>query len=232
MTDERLDTAHERWDAWWAQAKQRAQWSEPEPAVTELIPTLSARGARRVLDVGAGIGRHALAYAHAGFSVIATDASTTGLEEIRRSAGTLGVAIETHVAPFTELPVDDGSIDHVLAWNVLYHGDREVVRAAFAECRRVLLDDGSFQLTMLSKRHRSFAVGKEVRPDTFVDDRSTGDKDHPHFYVDADGLRALLGEAGFQVISLANADQQPPGGHHWVAVCQVSLDSPGPSGNT
>jgi hypothetical protein len=106
------------------------------------------------------------------------------------------------------------------------------VQAAFAECRRVVRDDGSFQLTMLSKEHRSFGVGREVRRDTFVDDRSTGDKDHPHFYVDADGLHALLGDAGFELVSLTSVDQQPPGGHHWVALCQVSLDSPEASGNT
>jgi SAM-dependent methyltransferase len=227
-----LDTAHERWDEWWAQAKQRAHWRDPESAVNELIPALRARGVHRVLDVGAGIGRHSLAYSRAGFTVVATDASTTGLDEIRRSADAEELSIETHVAPFTALPLAEDSVDHVLAWNVLYHGDREIVRAALGECRRVLRDGGSFQLTMLSKRHRAFGVGRKVRPDTFVDDRSTGDKDHPHFYVDAPELTTLLADAGFVVESFTDVDQQPPGGFHWVVLCQASLDSPEPSGNT
>lgn len=78
---------------------------------------------------------------------------------------------------------------------------------------------------MLSKRHRAFGVGREVRPDTFVDDRSEGDKDHPHFYVDAPHLTALLAGAGFEPVSLIDVDQQPPGGFHWVVLCQASLDS-------
>lgn len=219
MTDERLDTAHERWDEWWGQAKQRAHWSDPEPAVTELIPALESRGARRVLDVGAGIGRHSLAFARAGFDVVAIDASQTGLDEIGRSARELGLTVETRMAPFTELPIEDGSADHVLAWNVLYHGDRETVRTALAECRRVLRNDGSFQLTMLSKRHRAFRVGREVRPDTYVDERS--DKDHPHFYVDEAGFAELLDAAGFELVSLTEVDQNPPGGLHWVALAET-----------
>jgi hypothetical protein len=79
---------------------------------------------------------------------------------------------------------------------------------------------------MLSKRHRSFGVGREVRPDTYVDDRSESDKDHPHFYVDAPALTELLADAGFDLVSLADVDQQPPGAFHWVVLCQVSLDTP------
>ncbi|MEY2454397.1 MAG: hypothetical protein QOD92_3971 [Acidimicrobiaceae bacterium] len=232
MNPQPLDTAHERWDEWWTEAKQRARWSDPEPAVRELLPILRARGAQRVLDVGAGIGRHSLAYAVGGFAVVATDASTTGLDELRRSAASASLSIEMHVAPFTALPIDDDSVDHVLAWNVLYHGDREIVQAAFRECHRVLRPGGSFQLTMLSKRHRAFGVGREVRPDTFVDDRSTGDKDHPHFYVDAPDLTALLAASGFNVVSLVDVDQDPHGSFHWVVLCQASLDSPESSGNT
>jgi len=224
MTGERLDTAHERWDRWWGQAKERSYWSEPEPAVTELIPPLQLRGATGVLDVGAGIGRHALAFARAGFEVVATDASRTGLDEIDRAAKAERLSVETRLAPFTSLPIGSAGVDHVLAWNVLYHGDGEVVRSAFEECRRVLRPGGSFQLTMLSKRHRAFSVGREVRPDTFVDDRSEGDKDHPHFYADAPALTERLARAGFDVVSMIDVDQHPPGGFHWIVLAEAIGD--------
>src|ERR1700722_3146441 len=73
MTPEQLDTAHEYWDNWWGEAKTRSRWSEPDSAVTAFIPVLRARGAKQVMDVGTGIGRHALAYARNGFDVTATD---------------------------------------------------------------------------------------------------------------------------------------------------------------
>ena len=110
-----------------------------------------------------------------------------------------------------------------LAWNVLYHGDADIVRAAYTECARVLRADGTAQLTMLSKRNRAFGVGREIRPDTFVDDASTGDKDHPHFYVDAATLTAMLGDAGLDVRSLVDIDQNAPAGaFHWTVLAEAT----------
>jgi SAM-dependent methyltransferase len=221
MADERLDTAHEYWDQWWGDAKGRPLWSEPDRAVSGYIPLLQERGAHRVLDVGTGIGRHALAYARAGFNVVATDASSTGLDQLIGSAKAENLEIDTQQAPFTKLPLEDASFDHVLAWNVLYHGDGGVLADAFRECRRVLRANGTFQLTLLSKRNRAYGVGNEIRTDTFVDEASKGDKDHPHFYVDAVGVTRLLAGAGFNVLSLVDVDQLPPGGFHWVVLAET-----------
>jgi hypothetical protein len=38
-------------------------------------------------------------------------------------------------------------------------------------------------------------------------------------------LTQLLDDAGFDLVSLADVDQQPPGAFHWVVLCQASLDS-------
>jgi 2-polyprenyl-3-methyl-5-hydroxy-6-metoxy-1,4-benzoquinol methylase len=221
MSDERLDTAHEYWDQWWQQAKQRSRWNEPEPKVTSFASTLDLRGAKQVLDVGTGIGRHALAYARLGFEVHATDASAAGLEEVARSAVAEGLEIDLRRATFTDLPFEDASMDHVLAWNVIYHGDGDVVAQALRECRRVLRADSTFQFTMLSKRNRSFGIGREIRPDTFVDDESQGDKDHPHFYVDENGLARMLDEVGFETLQLDDVDQDAHSAFHWEVLARV-----------
>jgi SAM-dependent methyltransferase len=221
VSEDRLDTAYEVWDQWWGEAKRRPRWSEPEPAVTSLIPVLQARKASRVLDVGAGIGRHALAFARAGLEVTAIDASPTGLEELARRAQAEQLAIDIRRGPFSALPVEDAFADHALAWNVLYHGDGAIATAALAECRRVLRPGGTAQLTMLSKRNHAYGIGREIRPDTFVDDTSTGDKDHPHFYVDALSLCGLLAAVGFEVMAMEDVDQQPPGGWHWTVLAEA-----------
>jgi len=221
MSEGRLDTAHEHWDEWWKDAGQRSHWSEPEPVVTRLMPGLRERGARRVLDVGTGIGRHALAYARFGFEVIAADASSAGLDRLVESAKAGGVRVDVRLSTFTSLPLEDASVDHVLAWNVIYHGDGETVATALKECRRVLRPGGTIQLTMLSKRHRAFGVGRQVRFDTFVDDTSTGDKDHPHFYVDASGLMRRLSSAKFDPLSIEDVDQDGQRGFHWTVLAET-----------
>jgi 2-polyprenyl-3-methyl-5-hydroxy-6-metoxy-1,4-benzoquinol methylase len=212
-----LDSAHLAWDDVWRDREARAPWEEPEPSVLALLDELVARGAE-VLDVGAGVGRHALRFARAGLGVVALDASREGIRQIRDRARASDLAVKTCVAAFADLPLRDGSFDHVLAWNVVYHGDEAIVRAALRECARVLRPDGTFQLTMLSKHHRSFGVGRRIGRDTFVDVEAADDKAHPHFYVDVADLTALVGEAGFSLVSVSEDDQQAPGSEHWTVL--------------
>ena len=110
------------------------------------------------------------------------------------------------------LPVPDESCDYVLAWNVIYHGDRDVVRQCLGEIRRVLKPGGIYQGTMLSKRNGRFGKGKEVAPNTFVI-HDESDKAHPHFYCDAAELVGLF--QGFELQSLLDLPHQKPGSYHW-----------------
>ena len=79
-------TAVDAWDKRWATSEGRADWLEPHPAVVAILPELHARGARRVLDLGCGVGRHALLLAEHGFDVEAIDGSPAGLAAVRETA--------------------------------------------------------------------------------------------------------------------------------------------------
>ena len=86
----------------------------------------------------------------------------------------------------------------------------------------MLRADGTAQLTMLSKRNRSFGVGREIRPDTLVDDASTGDKDHPHFYVDAATLTGCSPRRPRGAVT-GDIDQDPPSGaFHWTVLAEAA----------
>jgi len=56
-------TAVDAWDDRWATPEGRADWLVPHPAVAALVPVLKARGTEHVLDLGCGVGRHALLFA-------------------------------------------------------------------------------------------------------------------------------------------------------------------------
>src|SRR5438477_7596117 len=79
-------TAVEAWDERWATPEGRADWLAPHPAVAALVPVLKARGAQHVLDLGCGVGRHALLLAEHGFAVEAIDGAAAGLDFARREA--------------------------------------------------------------------------------------------------------------------------------------------------
>jgi tellurite methyltransferase len=220
MADEqRLSTAHEAWEQRWTDEGIRRDWITPEALVIESVPFLRKRGVRAVLDIGCGLGRHALYLAQQGFDVTGVDLSEAGLDIARDAAAAAGVAIDYRIADFTNLPASDGSIDLAVAWNVIYHGDEEIARTALQEIRRVLKPDGLFLGTMISKRHERYGVGVEIRPNTFVD-RDDDEKSHPHFYCNDRELINLLD--GFQIYRLQDREQLEDGAWHWEFLAETA----------
>jgi tellurite methyltransferase len=209
-------TAVETWDARWATAEGRADWLDPEPDVMALLPELKARGAHTALDLGCGVGRHALFLAEHGFAVEAIDGSAAGLAILRETARARGVSPGLHQGTADALPFDDGSFDFVLAWNVIHHGTLGDVGRRLAEIWRVLKPGALYQGTMLPTRNINYGRGRLVAPDTFVVDGS--ERGHPHFYCDAATLVALF--AGFELLSLKQRQQRKPGSWHWHIIAE------------
>ncbi|SDE77758.1 class I SAM-dependent methyltransferase [Rhodospira trueperi] len=211
------DTAHHHWNETWADAAGRADWLTPEPDVHDLLDLAEARGAATFLDLGCGVGRHALLASARGLRVTGLDGAAEGLAQARLAADRAGLPLDLREGVMTELPFPDASFDVVLAWNVIYHGDRPIVERAIAEIRRVLRPGGLYQGTMLSKRNTDYGKGTEVAPDTFVLD-GVSDKAHPHFYCNACELVALFD--GFELLSLRDVVHHRPGSWHWHMVAE------------
>ena len=214
----RTDTAYKAWDERWQSEDGRADWLVPAPDVAALAGELYARGDRTVLDLGCGVGRHALHFAELGFQTHAIDGSEAGLAELARAAGERGVSVSARRGLMTELAYDDNRFDYVLAFNVIYHGDGEVVHNAIAEIARVLKPGGTFQGTMLSKRNRNHGLGREISQDTYVNDK-VDDKAHPHFYCNGDELTLLFSQ--FRIRSLEEHEHRRPGSWHWHLVAEL-----------
>lgn len=218
QTLERTDTAHFAWDKRWQTEEGRADWLKPAEDVAMLISSLQQDGPVKALDLGCGVGRHALAFARAGFETHAVDLSEAGLQELEKSAKAGGVEVTAQLAPMTELPFEDNTFDYVLSFNVIYHGDPDIVKKAISEIARVLKPGGVYQGTMLSKRNGNFGLGTEVAPDTYVRE-GDDDKDHPHFYCNAAELVALFD--GFELRSLEDKLHSKPGSWHWHLVAEL-----------
>ena len=208
------ESAHIYWNMEWQKADATSPWATPEPEVMTHTETLAAGS--RILDLGAGIGRHSLAMARLGHDVVALDAAQASIDCIADAAQRETLRIETCLSSMADLPFADGSFDHVLSWNVIYHGDETVVRRSFSEVARVLRPGGTFMATMLSLRRlpieQAKAPGRELSPGTWVFE-GDGDKVHPHYFCNAARLVDLL--AGFELWRLEDREHDKPGSWHW-----------------
>jgi SAM-dependent methyltransferase len=218
---EPLATAHHTWDRNWASDAERSRWLEPDPLVKSLVPLLRAQGFTQVLDLGCGIGRHALYLASEGCTCVGLDASEEGLAHARAHAQSAGLAIDYRVAPFYAIPFGGQTFEAVIAWNVIYHGDSEIAQRAIDEIARVLVPGGLYVGSMLSKRNAQYGQGREVRLDTFTVDDATTDKVHPHFYCDATTLLRM--HHAFEVLNLSD-HAQTPGANHWEYTFELRRD--------
>lgn len=209
------DTAHIHWSRQWADIQEDSKWLKPEADVIRWADGLET-GAK-LLDLGAGVGRHALLLNHAGFDVTALDAAPEGLDVIRATSN----EVECMVGKMDDLPFADASFDHILSWNVIYHGDEKILRKTISEISRILKPGGTFLLTMLSKRRlpheQATYEGHEVSRNAWVfDDGGKGDKRHPHYFCNATELLELFD--GFEVLWLEDREHEKPGSWHWHAI--------------
>jgi SAM-dependent methyltransferase len=206
----KTDTADVHWNAEWAGIEAGSKWMTPEADVIDWSGRLTP-GAR-ILDLGAGVGRHALWLATRGFDVVALDAAPNGLAQIDREGG-----VETVLARMDALPFEEHAFDHVLSWNVIYHGNEDILLRTIGEIRRVLKPGGSFIGTMMSKRrlpHEQAAhPGREVSRNAWVFDAPGTDKIHPHYFCSAAELLALF--SGFECMRLEDREHEKPGSWHW-----------------
>ncbi len=208
------DTAHRYWNTEWQTADPDSPWAKPEPWVMEHAGTLPPGS--HILDLGAGIGRHALALAALGHHVTALDAAEASVAAINAAAAAQRLPVQTHLAAMTDLPFATASFDHVLSWNVIYHGDESIVRRTFAEIARVTRPGGSVMATMLSARRvpveQAKATGRQISRKTWVFD-GPGDKVHPHYFCTAPDLLALMPK--FEIVTLFDRPHDKPGSWHW-----------------
>ena len=123
-----------------------------------------------------------------------------------------GLALELHSGEMTALPFADHSVDYVLAWNVIYHGDLPVVLRVICEILRVLRPKGLFQGTMLSKRNTEITQGHLIAPNTYINN-DCFEKRHPHYYCTAPELIALFN--GFEPLVLQDVEHSRAGSFHW-----------------
>jgi len=220
------------WDAIWSRWQGAWEGRPPEQAVVKLAARLKAEGRRRVHDLGCGPGRHVLFLAAEGFEASGSDFSPAAVETCRNHLREAGLSAPVTLADMTALPAEDGWVDAVIAWDVVYHGTLDAIRRTVSGVRRKLSPGGYFLVTLNSVESANYlrareavarGEGEELEPDTFVVPGDSFDKALPHHYTTEREIREQLMD-GFRILSLteaqgkATADRSPTVKYHVLAV--------------
>ena len=181
-------------------------WNEPSEDIYYYLHLWSEKRNKKLLDLGAGIGRHSLLFAKNGFDVTAFDFSKEGLDKIENFADQLNLEIDLVNGNMNRLPFASQSFDFVVAYNSIYHTDYEGLIRTIYEIRRVLKANGEAFVTMLSKNDKSFidGSGSLIAENTLMKKEEDGSI-LPHFFVDEEYIYKLF--KSFHIISLKQIEE-------------------------
>lgn len=139
----------------------------PPAKIVEMIPEVLSSG--KVLDLGAGDGRHALFLAQKGFTVKAVDLSEAGLEKLRKLAARQGTAIEIEAADLSQWSIT-GEHDAIVATVVFQHLPTEQALRLLGEMKERTKDGGINAITLFTKTGDRALLDQEEDPGAFYPD--------------------------------------------------------------
>lgn len=168
-------------------------------------------GRRSVLDLGCGLGRHALLFAKCGFKVTACDISPEAIGYLKKSCRENGTDLRALVADMNSLPFADDAFDCVFAMHAAGHCDTDGMKRILREIKRVLKPKGTVFLTLCSKETYTFAETGLPRLDPNTVIKTDGpEKGVPHFFADPKTIEELFAE--FELIKVRMIDDCYYGG--------------------
>jgi SAM-dependent methyltransferase len=180
-------------------------------------------GIQRVLDLGFGLGRHAILFAKAGFEVHGIDTSPAGLKFALQWSVEEKVPLQLSLGEMTHLPFPLEFFDLVIAWNVLYHGTLDTIGTAFGGIKKCLRPCSYLLCTLISRRHEKYGLGRELERGTFIIEEEM-EKSHPHHYFDNEEIDHFL--AGFSLVICEDREQRLPGSFHWHILARLDSKKP------
>lgn len=180
-------------------------WQEPSEDMYYFLSRWKKLGFKRFLDIGCGIGRHSLFFAKEGFDVTAFDLSVSGLTILADEAFKKSLNMNIVKGHNKSLSFSDGSFDCVLAYHSIYHTDLVGMKSCIAEIKRVLVSEGEFYLSLISKNHIDFNNPEYPLIDSNSKMKAEEDGSIlPHFFIDHSEIGELLN--GFELIRIRHVE--------------------------
>lgn len=176
----------------WEEVKESI-WLEPSEESYYYCEKWKQTGKKNVLDLGSGLGRHAILFAKHGFNVSAVDLSPYAVESMKKWQAEEKLEIHSAVADMKSLPFDTDSFDCLWSYHVVSHTDTPGFLEVLNEIKRVLKPGGELFLTLCSKETWSYKeAGFPVIDENTVLKTEGVEVEIPHFFVNMDDILNLF----------------------------------------
>ncbi|MFX1511852.1 MAG: class I SAM-dependent methyltransferase [Promethearchaeota archaeon] len=200
------------WDDIWKTEEGKTLWLEPDPFIVSLLPQFTQEGIKTVLDIGCGVGRHAIQFAREGFDVYGIEISPTGLKYALKWSEKEKIVIRLSLGDMSYLPYKRNFFDLIITWSVIYHGKADYIRRAVSEIERCIKLDSYLLCTLISTKHNKYGLGEEIEDNTFII-KEENEKSYPHHYFDREEINRYLNR--FTLLMCVDKEQFFPGDFHW-----------------
>jgi ubiquinone/menaquinone biosynthesis C-methylase UbiE len=192
-----MNDSQAHWDSLHANARFRPVY--PNDHVVRFLMGFRARKnaatQMRLLDIGAGAGRHTKLAAELGFKPFGIDLSSTGLQHARLRLQDSRLPHDFAQASMLALPFRDASFDAVVSFGVFYYGCAEQMKKAIAETHRVLTPAGEIFAVLRTVNDYRFGKGKELeRNTTQLNIEDTNEYETIQHFVDAGDVPLYFAE--------------------------------------
>lgn len=116
----------------------------------------------KLLDLGTGMGRHAMMMAKEGYDVTGTDYSETSVELAKIWAKEEGLNIRFEQASAEKQPFPDNSFDGIICYGVLYYLAPDKIIASIKEMHRLLKAGGTAFIMVKNDRDVRASKGEKI----------------------------------------------------------------------
>jgi SAM-dependent methyltransferase len=156
------------WDDWHRTHTSASRSSNAHTLVDEFVNLLPYSKDQRILEVGCGQGREAIALARMGLEVDALDLSPLAVALARENAQNAGVNVSIIEHDAAEpMPYDGHRFAGVFAHLSLHYFDEATTRKIFGELARVTVPGGGILFTVRSVHDRFYGRGDQVDDNLF-----------------------------------------------------------------
>jgi SAM-dependent methyltransferase len=154
-----------------------------------------------LLDLGTGLGQHAIYFSKQGFNVTAMDISDYAVQYLKTWAAKENLPVNAEVGDMLSLHYPNQSFDCIFAYHVISHTDLIGIKKTIAEIERVLKPNGEVYLSFCSKESTEFIENRcnKLDKNTLIS-RDELEKGIPHFYADLNDIKELLKNFNIELI--------------------------------